>query len=386
MKVRFDRVDLHYLRLRAHQKWGRWDSDVISLSVADLDYPPPQEVQQAVERWLREERTPYGPPAGDPELREILARKVRRRNSIPATAEEILIIPGTMFGIFLACFLSLRPGDEAVLTPSPVYGPFWKNVRAMGATPVPHDLSLEPGFAYLKETLASRIGPKTRLLMVCNPHNPTGRVLRRDDLEAVARVALENDLTIFSDELYEDLVMEGEHISMASLGKEVLDRTITVFGFSKAFGIPGYRVAYLVVPPRLRDRAVEAMEHIMVHTDTLAQAAALGALEAGERWLKPLVEHLRDMRDRSLRRLEEMPGVACTPSQATPFLFVDVRSLGVSSEELCRRLLEEGRLVVQPGTHFGPSGEGFIRLNLATSWEVLAEAFHRMERVFHKMR
>jgi len=381
----FDRIDRDYLFLRAQQKWGRWDRDVISLSVADIDYPPPKEIQETVAQWLREERTPYSHYQGDLELRRLLAEKVRAKNGIQVSEEDILIVPGTMFAIFLICYLCLKPGDEAILTPAPVYGPFWRNTLAAGATPVPHDLDMVKGFRYPRETLASLVTERTRLLMVCNPHNPTGRVLTREDLEAISRVAVERDLTIFSDELYEDMVYEGEHRSLAGLGDEVFRRCLTVFGFSKAFGIPGYRVAYMVLPPSWRERVVDATKRIIVHTDALAQAAALGALRASDRWIGALMAHLRQMRDRSLERLRGVRGVACARPEATPFLFPDIRAFGRSSHDLAKHLLDRGRVVVQPGSQFGPAGEGFIRLNLATSWDVLGEAFDRMERALGEL-
>jgi aspartate/methionine/tyrosine aminotransferase len=381
----FHKTDREYLFLRAPQKWGRWDRDVISLSVADIDYPPPGEIQDAVVRWLREDRTPYAHHQGEIELRQALADKVRERNGIPVSGDEILVIPGTMFGIFLACSLCLKPGDEAILTPSPVYGPFWKNVRGALAEPVPHELDMENAFVYRRETLESLVNPRTRLLMVCNPHNPTGRLLNRGDLEAIARVACDHDLLIFSDELYEDLIFDGEHLSMAALGDEVFERCLTVFGFSKAFGIPAYRVAYMVIPPSWKERALKVTKRIIVHTDTLAQGAAMGALEAQGPWIKAFVAHLKEMRDRSLGRIQRIPGLSCTPSQATPFLFPDIRTFKLSSQDLTDHLLNRGRVVVQPGSHFGPSGEGFVRLNLATSWDILDEAFDRMERALSEL-
>jgi aspartate/methionine/tyrosine aminotransferase len=381
----FDRTDREYLFQRAHQKWGKWDRGVISLSVADIDYPPPAEVQETVAQWLREDRTPYSYYQGDLELRSALAEKVRTKNGIPVTEEDILVVPGTMFAIFLACYLCLKPGDEAILTPSPVYGPFWRNTQATGATPLPHDLDVDNGFRFRGEALESLVTPRTRLLMVCNPHNPTGRVLRREELETIARVARERDLTIFCDELYEDMVFEGTHTSMAALGPEVYERCLSVFGFSKAFGIPGYRVAYMVIPPGWRDRVVDASRRIIVHTDTLAQAAGMGALKASGKWVPALMAHLREMRDRSLDRLSGIPGLKCHRPEATPFLFPDIRTFGLPSQDLAKHLLERGKVVVQPGWQFGPGGEGFIRLNLATSWDILGEALGRMERALGEL-
>lgn len=382
----FQRVDLDYLRRRALLKWGRWPEGIISLSVADIDYPPPPEIKEAVAQWLSQDRTPYGHYQGEPELRQLLAEKVSKENGIPATAEDIVVVPGTMFAIFLVCYLFLKPGDQALLSPSPVYGPFWKNVEATGAQAVGHELAMTHGFCFRRDTLAALVNSKTKLIMVCNPHNPTGRVLERGDLEAIAQAAMDRDVLIFSDELYEDMIFEGKHISIASLSPEISSRTITVFGFSKAFGVPGYRVAYMVVPGRLGSRVLEATRRIIVHADSLAQAAALGCLRARSRWVPALLNHLKQMRDLALDRLAEIKGIDCQRPQATPFLFPQIAGLGMSSEETARFLLEEAGVVVQPGRQFGQAGEGFIRLNIATSWEVLQEALERIQKAVSQLR
>lgn len=382
----FQRVDLDYLRRRALLKWGRWPEGVISLSVADIDYPPPPEIKEAVAEWLSQDRTPYGHYQGEPELREMLAEKVKKENNIDAEAEDILVVPGTMFAIFLVCYLFLKPGDRAILSPSPVYGPFWKNVEATGAQAVGHELAMDQAFGFRRHVLGGLLDSSTKLIMVCNPHNPTGRVLEREDLECMAQAALERDLIIFSDELYEDMVFEGKHISIASLSPEISKRTITVFGFSKALGIPGYRVAYMVVPGRLRGRVLEATRRIIVHTDSLAQAAALGSLRARNRWVPALLDHLRQMRDLAVDRLSKINGINCQRPQATPFLFPEVAGLGMGSQETARFLLEKAKVVVQPGTQFGQGGEGFIRLNIATSWELLREALERIHKAVSELR
>lgn len=376
----FQRVDLNYLRCRAVLKWGRWPEGVIPLSVADIDYPPPPEIKEAVAEWLSQDRAPYGDYQGDPELRELLAEKVTNKNGIPVKAEDILLVPGTMFAIFLVCYLFLKGGDQAILSPSPVYGPFWKNVEATGAQAVGHQLAMNQGFHFGRHTLGDLVNSRTRLIMVCNPHNPTGTVLEKGDLECIARAALEQDLIIFSDELYEDMVFEGQHISIASLSPEVFQRTITVFGFSKALGIPGYRVAYMVVPGRLRNRVLEATRRIIVHTDSLAQAAALGSLRAMNWWIPAFLKHLKEMRDLALERLAKIRGISCQRAQATPFLFPNITGLGMNSEETTRFLLEKAAVAVQPGSQFGRGGEGFIRLNIATSREILQEALERIQK------
>ncbi|MGE5838486.1 MAG: pyridoxal phosphate-dependent aminotransferase, partial [Deltaproteobacteria bacterium] len=235
----FDSVDLSFLRKRAALKWGRWQDGVISLSVADLDFKAPEEIKEAVIRAAREDRTPYGSYGGDPDVLEVVCDKLRRINRIPATPDRVHMIPGTMFAIFMACYYFLKPDDEAVICPGPVYPPFIHNVRNAQAVPVFNPLNFRNGLSLDLEDLKRRITPRTRMLMVSNPHNPTGRVFTRQELEGIAEIAEKHDLLIFTDELYEDMLFEGDHVSIASLSDDLYRRTLTVFGFSKAFGIPG---------------------------------------------------------------------------------------------------------------------------------------------------
>ncbi|MCU0597029.1 MAG: aminotransferase class I/II-fold pyridoxal phosphate-dependent enzyme [Desulfobacterota bacterium] len=382
----FDSVDLEYLRKRAALKWGRWQDDVISLSVADLDFKAPEEIKEAVIRAAREDRTPYGPYGGDPDVVEVVCDKLRRLNRIPATPDHVHMIPGTMFAIFMACYYFLKPGDEAVICPGPVYPPFIHNVRNAQAVPVFNPLDFQNGLSLDLEDLKRRITPRTRLLMVSNPHNPTGRVFTRKELEGIAEIALKHDLLIFTDELYEDMLFEGEHVCIASLSDDLFRRTLTVFGFSKAFGIPGYRIAYLVTGGEFAPGLKKRIHDVIVHTDTLAQAAAKAALTTGSPWISKLMSHLREMRDYGAGRLNRMPGISCHVPQATPFLLPNISGLGMTAKELCEYLKEKAKVVVMDGAEFGPPGEKYIRINFATSREVLKEGLDRIEKALKDLK
>lgn len=375
----FDFVDLEFLRRRAALKWGRWQDDVISLSVADLDFKAPEEIKEAVIRAAREDRTPYGSYGGDPDVVEAVCDKLRRINRISATPEHVHMIPGTMFAIFMACYYFLKPDDEAVICPAPVYPPFIHNVLNAQAVPVFNPLDFRNGLQLDLEDLRRRITPRTRMLMVSNPHNPTGRVFTRRELEGIAEIAQKHDLLIFSDELYEDMLFEGEQVSIAALSDDLFRRTLTVFGFSKAFGIPGYRIAYLVSGGEFVSGLKKRIHDVIVHVDTLAQAAAKAALTSGSPWIAKLMAHLKKMRDYGVQRLSQIPGVRCAVPQATPFLFPDVSGLGLSGKQCSEILREKAKVVVMDGAEFGPPGENYIRINFATSREVLKEAFDRME-------
>jgi aspartate/methionine/tyrosine aminotransferase len=386
LMTKFDTVNTEFLWKRAALKWGPWDRDVISLSVADIDFQAPREIRDAVIRAVNEDRTPYSAYGGDPDVLEAVCRKLNRVNRIPATPDDVHMIPGTMFAIFLVCYYFLKPGDEAVITPAPVYPPFIHNVENAGAVPVFNPLDFGNGAGLDLDDLKARITPRTRLLMVCNPHNPTGRVFTREELEGIAQVAQEHDLLIFADELYEDMRFEGEHISMASLSEEVYERTITVFGFSKAFGIPGYRIAYLTTRSKHKKGIKRRIHDMVVHADTLAQAAAKAALTNGNAWLSGFMSHLRRMRDYGFKRLTGMPGLRCLKPQATPFLFPDISAFAMTSREMCEYLRDEAKVIVMDGAEFGPPGEGFVRINFATAHGMLKEAMDRIEAALARLR
>jgi aspartate aminotransferase len=381
----FDTIDEEFLRSRAALKWGRCGEDVISLSVADMDFPAPPEIKEGVMRALEEDRTPYGAYGGDPDVLEAVCEKLNRVNRIPATPDDVHMIPGTMLSIFLACHYALKPGDEAVICPAPVYPPFMENIDNVHGVPVFSPLDFNHDLQVDLDDLRHRITPRSRLLMVANPHNPSGRVFTREELEGIGHIAQEKDLLIFSDELYEDMIFEGRHVSLASLDDDLFERTLTAFGFSKAFGIAGFRIAYMVCHGRHMQELKKRLHGMIVHADTLAQAAAKAALTSGAAWLRRFMVHLRQMRDYAVQRLSAIPGVWCPVPQATPFLFPNLASFGMTSKEMTQYLEEYAKVVVQNGAEFGPPGEGHIRINIATAHPVLREAFDRMEMALMKI-
>ena len=378
--VNFNSIDEQFLRNRAALKWGSWGKDVISLSVADIDFHTPQEIKDGVIRSLEENRTPYSSYGGDPDVVEVVCEKLNRVNGIPATPEDVHMVPGTMFAIFLACYYTVGPGDEALICPAPVYPPFMENIHNAKGVPVYNPLDFHHDLNLDLDDLKERITPRTRLLMVCNPHNPSGRVLTRKELEAIGRIAQQHDLFIFSDELYEDMVFEGEHVSIASLDTDLFERTLTAFGFSKAFGIPGFRIAYIACRGAHMKELKKRLHGMIVHADTLAQAAAKAALINGTPWLTAFMAHLTRMRDFTAAQLAKIPGIECPVPQATPFLFPDLSSFGMTSKEMTQYLEQNAKVIVQDGAEFGPPGEGHVRINFATAYPVLKEAIGRIEK------
>ena len=382
---RFDQVDLNFLRNRAALKWGLWDDEYLSLSVADLDFPVLPEIKEGVIKALSEERTPYGWYNGDKDVLEAICEKLNSRNNIPAEPKDVHMIPGTMFSLFTICYYALEPGDEVIICPAPVYPPFYLNIKNAKGVAVSNPMVFSGGPRIDLEKLRSQITPRTRMLMICNPHNPCGCVFTREELEGVAEVAREFDLLIFCDELYEDMVMEGSHVSMASLAPDLFERTVTVCGFSKAFGIAGFRVAYIVNRGPHMKALNKIFHDIIVHTDVLAQAAAKAALLHGDEWLMELKSHLTRTRDYSLERLNALPGVWTPRPQATPFIFPNISAYGLSSSDMEEFIKNKAKVIVESGSAFGPPGEGHIRINAATSMTVLEQAYDRIEKALKEI-
>ena len=376
----FDTIDKKFLRNRAALKWGPWGEDIISLSVADIDFPPPREIKDGIIKAVEEDRTPYGQYGGDPDVLEVVCEKLNRVNRIQATPDEVHMIPGTMFSIFLSCYYALKPGDEAVICPAPVYPPFMENIENARGVPVFNPLDFQNDLKLDLDDLKRRITPRTRLLMISNPHNPTGRVFTQEELEGIGRIAQENNLLIFSDELYEDMVFEGKHVSIASLSSDLFERTISAFGFSKAFGIPGFRIAYIACRGKHMKELKKRLHGMIVHADTLAQAAAKAALTNGSPWLSRLMVHLKKMRDYGVERLLKIPGIRCPVPQATPFLFPDITCFGMTAQDMTEYLKKDAKVIVHNGAAYGPPGEGHIRINVGTAYPVLREALNRIEK------
>jgi aspartate aminotransferase/cystathionine beta-lyase len=286
--------------------------------------------------------------------------------------------------MFVAARFALKPGDEALIF-DPVDFLFKASIDAAGGVAVRAPVHAETG-AFDWGALERAIGPRTRMLTVCNPHNPVGRVLRREELETIAELALRHDLWILSDEVWCDIVYPpNRHVSIASLGPEVAERTLGVYGFSKTFGLAGLRVGFLAAPSqKVRDELLEVSRAptTAYGVSTLSQVAAQVAYQEAWPWFERFRAHLQSMRDLAMTRLSAIPGLSVRAPEGTYVLLVDIRGLGRGSEEdVARLLLEVGRVAVVPGLArwFGPGATGHIRLTFCTSKGVLTEALDRIE-------
>ncbi|MGD2070857.1 MAG: pyridoxal phosphate-dependent aminotransferase [Gemmatimonadota bacterium] len=379
-----DAVRMDLLRERAHNmRWAELPPDVIALTAADPDFPVAREIRDAICDYVDGGVLSYGPPAGLERFRRSAARVARERKGLDCTWERVLATDSAAAAMHVVSRFVLRPGDEAIVF-DPVDFLFQQSAEAAGATVVRSPIDPSSG-AFDLDDVRRRITPRTRLVGLCNPHNPLGLVASEDELRGLGELALEHDLWIMSDEIWSDIVFEpARHVSLASLGPDIASRVLTVFGFSKSYGLAGLRIGFVVAPDDATfGDLLEASRapSTMTGASTLSQIGAQAAYDLADPWLEAFLEHLRRLRDHAVERLDAMEGVTCRPPQGTYLLFPDVSSFGRSSMDVHRHLLEEGRVAVVPGAPrwFGPGAEGHLRIAFPTSRRILDEGLDRME-------
>ena len=375
-------VDLPTLRKRAHNlRWATVPPDVIPLTAADPDFPCPPPVTEAIQRFLTERYFSYGPPEGMPEFRESMARFFSERRGIPSSAASILPVDSAAFGIDLTCKAFLRADDEAIIF-DPVDFLFRYAIEQAQAKPVA--FPIPPGAPVDFDLLEKLITPKTRMICLCNPLNPTGKVFTRDELLLIGRLACHHNLVVMSDEIWSDIVYPAHRFtSIASLDPEIRDRTITITGFSKSYALAGLRIGAVMASNKSYfDLLFETSRHrTTVHgANLLSQVAATAALNECGVWLEDFLCHLHQMRDRCVNGLNHIPGIACRFPEGCYVAFANITGTGMSSAEVRDILFDRAKVAVVPGLPewFGPGAEGFIRLSFATSREILDDALQRI--------
>jgi len=375
-------VDLPTLRKRAHNlRWATVPPGVIPLTAADPDFPCPAPVTEAITAYLTKRYFSYGPPEGLPEFRESMARFFREKRNIPTTPATVLPVDSAAFGIYITCKAFLQPGEEAILF-DPVDFLFRYAVEEAQAKAI--TLPIPPGSAADFERIEDLITPKTRLICLCNPLNPTGKVFTKAELLTLGRLACRHNLIILSDEIWSDIVFKPHTFtSIASLAEDIRDRTVTITGFSKSYGLAGLRIG-AVMTSNLRHytRLYESSLHrSTVHgANLLSQVAATAALEECGGWLDEFVSHLHAMRDHCVDRLNAIPGFACHPPEGCYVAFVNISGTGHSAAEIRDIIFDQAKVAVVPGLPewFGPGAAGHIRLSFATSRAILDEALDRI--------
>jgi arginine:pyruvate transaminase len=357
--------------------------EVIFLTVGDPDQPAPEAVIEATVAALRGGKTGYSPIIGLPELRALVAARVERRTGTPTSAEHVALVPGTQAGLYSALQCLAGPGDE-VIAMEPTYATYEAVVGASGAHLVTVPLLPERGFHPDLAALAAAVTPRTRVLWINSPHNPTGAVLTRGEIETIAALARRHDLWLLSDEVYEDLAFAHPHVSPRSL-PDMAERTVVVSSLSKSHALAGFRFGWIVGPATLVQHLFNLILCMLYGGPPFIQLGARAALEDELPEAAVLREDYRRRAALFAGILAAAPGCRVTPPEGGMFVFLDVRGTGRGSEAFARALLEEEGVAALPADGFGPSAAGHLRLALTTADERLAEAGHRIVRLAQRI-
>jgi cystathionine beta-lyase len=372
----FDRIPAR--RDSDSNKWRKFPPDVLPLWVADMDFASPPAVVAALR--ARVEHGFFGYLTEQPELREVVADRVAKRYGWRVEPEAVMPLPGVIAGFNLAIRALTKPG-EGLLVQTPVYPPILRAAGNHGLTRDGHGLTRGADGRYTMDahTFATAIRPHTRAFLLCNPHNPVGRLFERRELEAMADACLRRDLWIVADEIHCDLVFDGrQHVPMATLAPEVERRTITLIAPSKTFNVPGLKCAVAVVPnATLRERLTAAVADLVPKINVLGHTAAVAAYREGDDWLEALLRYLQGNRDFLVHEVNEgLPGLRMAAPEATYLAWLDCRDAGLADP--CTFFLEHAKVALNDGRLFGPGGDGFVRLNFGCPRALLADGLARM--------
>jgi len=362
------------VRARALEAEGR---DVIHLEIGEPDFDTPRNVIEAGCTALRDGWTHYGPSAGLPDLRQAIVDYVNRSRGTTFAPEHVVVTPGGKPIMFFAIMALLEAGDEAIY-PDPGFPIYRSMIDFVGATAVPIPLREEKEFRLDVEELAGLITSRTRLLIINSPANPTGGVLERGEIEEIARLAVEHNLVVLADEIYSEILYEGEHVSIATM-PGMMERTILLDGFSKTYAMTGWRLGYGLMPEDLAAQIGKLMVNSVSCTASAVQRAGIEALTGPQDDVKQMIAAFQRRRDLIVEGLNSIPGIGCVSPKGAFYVFPNISEIGERSKPFADRLLDEHGVAALSGTAFGDHGEGYLRLSYANSEENLLKALERIE-------
>lgn len=358
--------------------------DAISLGVGEPDFDTPWNIREEGIYSLEKGRTFYTSNAGLLELREAICEYNERRFQLMYDPKkEVMLTVGGSEGIDVALRAMLNPGDEVII-PEPCYVSYLPCVQLADGVPVTISLKNENQFRLTKEEFEAAITDKTKILVMAFPNNPTGAIMTREDLEAIAEVIIKHDLYVISDEIYAELTYSGNHVSIASL-PGMRERTIVIGGFSKAFAMTGWRLGYAMGPAMIMEQMIKIHQFAIMCAPTTSQYAAIVAMRDCDKDVVHMREAYDQRRRYMLNAFKEM-GLPCFEPKGAFYLFPDIREFGIPSEEFATRLLKAKKLAVVPGDAFGDCGEGFLRISYAYSLEELKTAVGRLAEFVEELR
>ena len=350
--------------------------DVVGLTVGQPDFVTPWHIREAAIDSLKDGKTYYTSNAGLPQLRQEIANYLDRRFELKYSADEVLVTVGGSEAIDLAIRACITPGDEVII-PTPCFVCYDPIVRLVGGVPVTLETRYEDKFKVNPEMLKKAITPRTKMIVLAYPNNPTGAIMTREELEDIADIVRDTNIVILSDEIYSELTFGRRHTSIATL-PEMRERTIIASGFSKAYAMTGWRMGYIAAPREIFAQILKIHQYCIMCAPTTSQFAAIEAVKNGDED----IERMKDEYDRRRRYLLSSfkdIGIECFVPEGAFYAFPNVGRFGLTSEEFCQRLLNDFRCAIVPGTAFGDNGEGFARISYAYSIKHIDQALERIE-------
>ncbi|MHC0062453.1 pyridoxal phosphate-dependent aminotransferase [Nostoc sp. UIC 10890] len=352
--------------------------DVCSFSAGEPDFDTPAHIKAAAVKALDEGKTKYGAAAGEPKLREAIARKLKTDNGLDYKSENVIVTNGGKHSLYNLMVALIDPGDEVII-PAPYWLSYPEMVTLVGGVSVIVPTDATTGYKITPEQLRKAITPRTKLFILNSPSNPTGMVYTPDEIKALAQVIVDADILVVSDEIYEKILYDGaEHISIGSLGKEIFDRTLISNGFAKAYSMTGWRLGYLAGPVEIIKAASTIQGHSTSNVCTFAQYGAIAALESSQDCVEEMRQAFAKRRQVMLDRLNAIPGLSTAKPNGAFYLFPDISKTGLKSLEFCDALLEQHQVAVIPGIAFGADDN--IRLSYATDMATIEKGMDRLEK------
>jgi aspartate/methionine/tyrosine aminotransferase len=364
-------------RARALERQGH---RIIHLEIGEPDFDTPEHIKTAAKQALDAGATHYGPSAGLPELREAIAKHIGETRGVPVSADEVVVTPGAKPIMFFIIMALVGEGDEAIY-PNPGFPIYESVIRFVGGMPVPIPLREETGFGFDMAELERRVSPRTKLIIINSPENPTGGVLEPAQIERIAAIAAARRIPVLADEIYRQFLYDGEFQSIMTL-PGMREHTILLDGFSKSYAMTGWRLGYGVMPASLAEHITRLMVNSASCTASFVQLAGVAALQGDQTPVARMVAEFKRRRDLLVDGLNTLPGVHCARPRGAFYVFPNIAGTGRSSAEVAERLLNEAGVAALSGAAFGEYGEGYLRFSYANSEANLREAIERMRPTF----
>ena len=352
--------------------------DVCSFSAGEPDFDTPTHIKAAAKKALDEGKTRYGPAAGEAGLRKAIAEKLLQDNQLAYNADNVIVTNGGKQSLYNLIMALIEAGDEVII-PAPYWLSYPEMVTLAGGTSVIVNTSLENQYKITPEQLEAAITPKTKLFVLNSPSNPTGIVYTPEEIAALAKIVVEKDILVVSDEIYEKILYDGAiHRSIASFGPEIFQRSIISNGFAKAFSMTGWRVGYIAGPVEIVKAMTKIQGHSTSNVCTFAQYGAIAALESPQDCIEEMVKAFSERRQYILERVRSLPGLNCPTPNGAFYVFIDISQTGLKSRDFCQKLLETQKVAAIPGIAFG--ADDCIRLSYATDLKTIEKGFDRLDK------